>query len=144
MCFNGATSSRTWKLLRLYTPPQTRVASMEPRPHERGNDAQARGADVLRQALQWSHVLTNGETRTKVSKSPFASSFNGATSSRTWKHVTFVPIAVAETQLQWSHVLTNVETPLGWVDFGSMTRVSREPWPHGRGNQLREDVTAMG
>src|SRR5205085_11470687 len=112
-CFTRPPTTGSGNTLHALPAPPTSTASMEPRPHERGNDAQARGADVLRQALQWSHVLTNVETRTKVSKSPFASSFNGATSSRTWKHVTFVPIAVAETQLQWSHVLTNVETPLG-------------------------------
>src|ERR1043166_4525954 len=62
-CFNGATSSRTWKLLR-----------------------QGRGAGRT-EVLQWSHVLTNVET-------------NGCG-----------PPPDCRGLLQWSHVLTNVETP---------------------------------
>ena len=84
-CFNGATSSRTWKgpspLVSLRrtqrlqwshvltnverckndTPPPLKQASMEPRPHERGKIAQP--------AFDVAHPR----------------SFNGATSSRTWK-----------------------------------------------------------
>ena len=62
-------------------------ASMEPRPHERGN-ACASGAPLCALAL----------------------CFNGATSSRTWKRGTEVEDAGEDTGLQWSHVLTNVET----------------------------------
>ncbi len=35
-CFNGATSSRTWKVLGTQFRPAPECASMEPRPHERG------------------------------------------------------------------------------------------------------------
>ena len=35
--FNGATSSRTWKLSQEARAHNGRGASMEPRPHERGN-----------------------------------------------------------------------------------------------------------
>src|SRR5205085_11923326 len=40
------------------TPP----ASMEPRPHERGNVGIGVATVVCRPELQWSHVLTNVET----------------------------------------------------------------------------------
>ena len=60
-CFNGATSSRTWKPMEPASRWHLQLASMEPRPHERGN---ARGFDLPPEArrLQWSHVLTNVET----------------------------------------------------------------------------------
>src|ERR1043166_2690044 len=108
--FNGATSSRTWKRghnsrrLRRNVP-----ASMEPRPHERGNRRRVVGADLCiwasmeprphergnRRAaltprgrewpLQWSHVLANVETYLSPQLLDVSVSFNGATSSRTWK-----------------------------------------------------------
>ena len=60
-CFNGATSSRTWKqLANQRIVSGVNAASMEPRPHERGNR--------------------------RLASAVFSySSFNGATSSRTWK-----------------------------------------------------------
>src|ERR1043166_2912600 len=62
ICFNGATSSRTWKRVLL--------------------DATERGYA----SLQWSHVLTNVETRPAPIRARARSlGFNGATSSRTWK-----------------------------------------------------------
>ena len=113
--FNGATSSRTWKLfLRWKTlgpmgasmepRPHERgnhlpidelfqvllIASMEPRPHERGNTEGPSDPQRLHR-LQWSHVLTNVETRTAT----------------LLKRLPFL--------LQWSHVLTNVETRSGWM-----------------------------
>ena len=60
--FNGATSSRTWKA----DSPLPRMSS--------------------RPMLQWSHVLTNVESRTGHRRSLWIKDrFNGATSSRTWK-----------------------------------------------------------
>jgi hypothetical protein len=60
--FNGATSSRTWKLNQVQPPQAPRPpASMEPRPHERGNATRV------------------------TSSSESMGCFNGATSSRTWK-----------------------------------------------------------
>ena len=87
-CFNGATSSRTWKGLSLSggrvwspTPLQwshvltnverrrvagnghaAKKASMEPRPHERGKSP-IFCRSSRRKSLQWSHVLTNVESR---------------------------------------------------------------------------------
>ena len=85
--FNGATSSRTWKrLCAAFGKPDLLHASMEPRPHERGNCHQA----IL--LSQW-----NG-------------CFNGATSSRTWKLLGEQSGLIEMRLLQWSHVLTNVET----------------------------------
>ena len=109
--FNGATSSRTWKLLRellnyetneslqwshVLTNVETRrvaglddgqaLPSMEPRPHERGNHSHPCKETETSPWLQWSHVLTNVETYSlHVTRSTMASRFNGATSSRTWK-----------------------------------------------------------
>ena len=110
-CFNGATSSRTWKLVveklrhdetdllqwsHVLTNVETAqasgrhphgpAASMEPRPHERGNHSIIAEANARLLALQWSHVLTNVETIV-----------------RRWP-------AGGRRLLQWSHVLTNVET----------------------------------
>ena len=108
---------------------------MEPRPHERGkNDAPEATADASpslqwshvltnvesnspkhgtapNKPLQWSHVLTNVERREfKKSSSQRARSFNGATSSRTWKVSQNVTQRMVRNSLQWSHVLTNVES----------------------------------
>ena len=111
--FNGATSSRTWKRMGGACQPKVRhqasmeprphergneltdakvgsygEASMEPRPHERGNRARSKRPKPTTTPLQWSHVLTNVET----------SLFSRLSSN--WR------------LLQWSHVLTNVETLL--------------------------------
>ncbi len=59
---------------------------MEPRPHERGNWVRM-GVLGEHPRLQWSHVLTNVETRCRD------------------PHATRRDLV-----LQWSHVLTNVET----------------------------------
>src|SRR4051812_46197554 len=59
---------------------------MEPRPHERGNKNRS----------------FTGE--------PFLTCFNGATSSRTWKHGVGLCYFAANGLLQWSHALSNVET----------------------------------
>src|ERR687884_237052 len=61
MCFNGATSSRTWK--QTWGKPERTITEQ----------------------LQWSHVLTNVETNGGVKRPGKAERFNGATSSRTWK-----------------------------------------------------------
>ena len=63
-CFNGATSSRTWKpCCRCRSCLAAPFASMEPRPHERGNPTDG---DWMRRDWEC---------------------FNGATSSRTWKRM---------------------------------------------------------
>ena len=112
-CFNGATSSRTWKAEREQDDfGIADVASMEPRPHERGKSFHCLRRHLSIDRLQWSHVLTNVERyamhlefgtvkmasmeprpheRGKRSRSPrvgrIPGSFNGATSSRTWKAI---------------------------------------------------------
>jgi len=63
------------------------VASMEPRPSERGNLSGGHEPDNT-ETLQWSHVLPNVETRRESAA------------------------RAASTALQWSHVLPNVETAL--------------------------------
>src|ERR1043166_8753199 len=134
--FNGATSSRTWKRghnsrrLRRNVP-----ASMEPRPHERGNRRRVVGADLCiwasmeprphergnRRAaltprgcawtLQWSHVLTNVETRRG---GPYMSGATRASMEPRPHERGNTPLPgfcrTSRTSLQWSHVLTNVET----------------------------------
>ena len=134
-CFNGATSSRTWKLWQ----PSIRI--------------------VEGCGLQWSHVLTNVETRLTTKPCETTSSgFNGATSSRTWKLKGASVEEITAGMLQWSHVLTNVETPSGFPSnrlpsycFNGATSsrtwkprqrgrhrprqgASMEPRPHERGN----------
>ena len=110
-CFNGATSSRTWKASQSYQSPLhlyalqwshvlTNVerfparlpgavagaASMEPRPHERGKLVACPLLSCGYQLLQWSHVLTNVESVLVPAHTKRARwCFNGATSSRTWK-----------------------------------------------------------
>src|SRR5256714_6155730 len=159
--FNGATAPRTWKIfLGVDAAVLTRDASMEPRPHERGNSLRPEcvtstvkgfnGATSSRTwkldlqtwqsldttELQWSHVLTNVETPSYYPRKetgppcfngatssrtwkralqhgcrrPLRRRFNGATSSRTWKPTSPSTQTSGETALQWSHVLTNVET----------------------------------
>ena len=63
----------------------TEEASMEPRPHERGKSAKAKPGRLG------------------------CISFNGATSSRTWKALYVEELPTGHCPLQWSHVLTNVE-----------------------------------
>src|SRR2546423_5996620 len=98
-------------------PVPGRRASMEPRPHERGNPGRGR-------------ALTRS-----------SSSFNGATSSRTWK-----PLAVEQArenleELQWSHVLTNVETCHTY--FGHRTCLLSLQWSHVLTNVETARIVAM-
>ncbi len=89
---------------------------MEPRPHERGNRRDELVEAFVDALLQWSHVLTNVETSRLTRRTAAApSDFNGATSSRTWKHVKESGPEVEAPILQWSHVLTNVETGCAWA-----------------------------
>ena len=110
--FNGATSSRTWKpRSRPFERAPLARASMEPRPHERGNWFIAANSPAKLFLLQWSHVLTNVETRSAPPQhGADVDGFNGATSSRTWKQMEARADKNCATWLQWSHVLTNVET----------------------------------
>ena len=90
------------------TPSQK--ASMEPRPHERGK------------------FISSIKLRSIIN------SFNGATSSRTWKGVSVEPEATKVCgQLQWSHVLTNVESPRNQRAIVGGVGASMEPRPHERG-----------
>src|SRR5215208_4987167 len=87
-----------------------RPASMEPRPHERGNPSlEVTLADPILASMEpRPHERGNyGSLRTTARESQ---SFNGATSSRTWKPGEMGEYLPAFLKLQWSHVLTNVET----------------------------------
>ena len=106
---------------------------MEPRPHERGKS-------VSRKRPSASISSFNGATSSRTWKVQTPSrlafgvgSFNGATSSRTWKAKQNPAMAAVIAKLQWSHVLTNVESPSFIVDFCSRTSASMEPRPHERG-----------
>ncbi len=164
ICFNGATSSRTWKGR---VNPLVRAvwvnASMEPRPHERGKTDQSGCRCYLSQLLQWSHVLTNvergsmygypgdvnnsfngatssrtwKENRESAEPAPIAR-FNGATSSRTWKATVTAESVEAQALLQWSHVLTNVERSHCRPPLRPPYPASMEPRPHERGKSYRE------
>ena len=68
-------------------------------------------AELHDAVLQWSHVLTNVETREEAEgREHERIRFNGATSSRTWKLSSLSGVNASSPLLQWSHVLTNVET----------------------------------
>ena len=107
---------------------------MEPRPHERGkNDAPEATADAS-PSLQWSHVLTNVESVVVIVKGRLHKfSFNGATSSRTWKEAKYRAVGNGVPVLQWSHVLTNVERISTAVKRPTPGQASMEPRPHERG-----------
>src|ERR1043166_2545097 len=84
---------------------------MEPRPHERGNTTATRPTSMPPSSF-------NGATSSRTWKrshdprgARHKRSFNGATSSRTWKLVLLGGPDAEVERLQWSHVLTNVETP---------------------------------
>ena len=85
---------------------------MEPRPHERGK-LRSRLVPADKSTLQWSHVLTNVESAlSKDTFDKFIISFNGATSSRTWKDA--------------------------WETLNTLTpRASMEPRPHERGKTIQ-------
>src|ERR1043166_4525956 len=158
-CFNGATSSRTWKPVstgtgisglttlqwsHALTNVETttartrsrpyRSASMEPRPHERGNyygkdeeQAVQKCFNGATSSRTWKPMVAghhptaagcfNGATSSRTwkrrrppRKGAAKQCFNGATSSRTWK-LSRCPLDLQRRfGLQWSHVLTNVET----------------------------------
>ena len=98
-----------------------RSASMGPRSHERGNDAEFRCVGTLcRLMLQWGRVLMNAETL------PFQ--------KRT------VELKIDDA-LQWGRVLMNAETPLGLLpERRALTRThgkraSMGPRSHERGNR---------
>ncbi len=135
MCFNGATSSRTWKgdpwRAAFY---MAECASMEPRPHERGKihtipshhspDTCFNGATSSRtwkvrkrRKGRLANFSFNGATSSRTWKGVRGggggipmTSFNGATSSRTWKGRFPCTVTANLPLLQWSHVLTNVES----------------------------------
>ena len=113
--FNGATSSRTWKL--------------------------QRGRWIVRRdmKLQWGHVLSDVETLRPSPLCPIHRRFNGATSSRTWKpprwnlwpaktnvasmgprplgrgnELSRFVVSLETLALQWGHVLSDVETFPNW------------------------------
>ena len=107
--------------------------------------------------LQWSHVLTNVESDNDSGVVQKSISFNGATSSRTWKEtrpdakVILIESASMEPRphergkwlldkhsfagclLQWSHVLTNVESTPVQTETAQAAWASMEPRPHERG-----------
>src|ERR1043166_8272820 len=114
-------------------------ASMEPRPHERGNEKTKALKPPQLLKLQWSHVLTNVETRRLPARlRRHHNGFNGATSSRTWKPFFDFAGQPGRHLLQWSHVLTNVETkPLRPSPRRHTGAASMEPRPHERGNERR-------
>src|SRR5690606_18079570 len=61
--------------------------------------------------LQWCHVLADVETpwRRPIANRSYPS-FNGATSSRTWKQWSTLFSFPGTNTLQWCHVLADVET----------------------------------
>ncbi len=110
--FNGATSFRTWKRVPLPNLTSVALASMEPRPFERGNEAKGNYETLKNEVLQWSHVLSNVETSAVV-----------------------VSRNILDL-LQWSHVLSNVETSLHGQWYNPARRASMEPRPFERGNTV--------
>ena len=109
-CFNGATFTRTWKLVGCSAGGQK---------SSRFNGATfTRTWKLERQAWQCGRLIGfNGATFTRTwkraeswsLKSPFWC-FNGATFTRTWKLAEVVRRVKKAEGLQWSHVHSNVET----------------------------------
>ena len=102
-------------------------ASMEPRPHERGKPFQPRRQHHAQSSF-------NGATSSRTWKENEFSiaklemrSFNGATSSRTWKGETTRLRSKPRNWLQWSHVLTNVES---WLHGETASANKRLQWSH--------------
>ena len=87
-----------------------KVASMEPRPHERGNRAPLADDELIPRALQWSHVLMNVETK----EPPVAATREFLASMEPRPHergnLLRAHYRSGGQMLQWSHVLMNVET----------------------------------
>ena len=117
--------------------PLRSAASMEPRPHERGK---FKLRAVLHSASEAS-MEPRPHERGKQNKTPqwlrLLQSFNGATSSRTWKARRSSWIFVRARQLQWSHVLTNVERTDAPLAGFVTENASMEPRPHERGKPRR-------
>ena len=109
--FNGATSSRTWKRFRTRQPPRrVHLASMEPRPHERGNPCWPRRTAATSLRFNGATSSRTWKRRRLLPPHRHRLGFNGATSSRTWKPIYLRDGFTCAGWLQWSHVLTNVET----------------------------------
>jgi len=110
VCFNGATSFRTWKRCDRPGLPFPLIASMGPRPFGHGNGPPQICSPEIGVLLQWGHVLSDMETcgrhhqaraydAASMGPRPFghgnysaetnsratSTGFNGATSFRTWK-----------------------------------------------------------
>ena len=156
--FNGATSSRTWKLEQADVEALLRFASMEPRPHERGNQGRGGGFGFAPRCFNgatssrtWKHDIGergdlaerqcfNGATSSRTWKPSHPGTplepeicFNGATSSRTWKRQfgrIRGAIGVASMEPR-PHERGNT---CGRVWFHRSTHASMEPRPHERGN----------
>ena len=139
--FNGATSSRTWKV----TPGRyfwdCQVASMEPRPHERGKVACQRRSLSHCPTLQWSHVLTNVESRRASPKHFRRQSASMEPRPHERGKLQLIERMNERERLQWSHVLTNVERVQPSRPFRFVSGASMEPRPHERGkiNSRRAD-----
>ena len=68
-CFNGATSSRTWKPDRYSAAVEAAVlASMEPRPHERGNIVVGDGSRIGKQASMEPRPHERGNVTVLITK----------------------------------------------------------------------------
>ncbi len=147
-------------------------ASMEPRRRRRGNTPTRSRIASLR-LLQWSHGVAAVETRERCStRTPFVSSFNGATASPPWKHAASTRLwrpsarfngatasppwkppssrafSTDSGTLQWSHGVAAVETDHPRHAMHELHDASMEPRRRRRGNlrpfdlDLREHESA--
>ena len=118
--FNGATSSRTWKAV---NATQTKRRQRK---------------------LQWSHVLTNVESRLCVEHVPAEPArFNGATSSRTWKEY-----FTRKGCLLCRRSFNGATSSRTWkeadgVSQSECTFASMEPRPHERGKDDTWEVECV-
>ncbi len=83
---------------------------MEPRPHERGKKLNEYAKRPRRFSFNGATSSRTWKGRARVEPCSRGSRFNGATSSRTWKGGRDTTEPIAGSALQWSHVLTNVES----------------------------------
>ena len=136
MRFNGATSSRTWKRAFHRARSLCRIASMEPRPHERGNSCLKEASAAAIPASMEPRPHERGNQGPNFGKRQKRSSFNGATSSRTWKRRSDLcrrecsgRFNGATSSRTWKPEVMRLTTPSATVGFNGAT--SSRTWKQG-------------
>ena len=135
--FNGATFFQTWKSTanRPDLSPLRR-ASMEPRFFKRGNLQFVAQVPIVKLRLQWSHVFSNVEMRSRRQFGVWQYLLQW---SHVFSNVEIIELRIAmsyNTSLQWSHVFSNVEMFTLPPTSRRLTTASMEPRFFKRGNTI--------